>query len=172
MENHSRVFLWVGEWYTNQWSTNRRSTNWQSTNQRSTNQWEWSKNQRRTNRSRYNKRPDKRVPRPNLRTPDRYKGTKIRHDNISTRREVVEFQWDTQNTQTLPYWEYWEYMGWKGTERQCANGPHTSVLMHINNLEIRSLFTKLSLGITLVVWIKESGSNLYQEETKSGKHLD
>ena len=24
-------------------------------------------------------------------------------DNISTRREVVEFLWDTQNTQTLPY---------------------------------------------------------------------
>jgi len=24
-------------------------------------------------------------------------------DNISTRREVVEFRWDTQNTQTLPY---------------------------------------------------------------------
>jgi len=23
--------------------------------------------------------------------------------NISTRREVVEFRWDTQNTQTLPY---------------------------------------------------------------------
>jgi len=42
-------------------------------------------------------------------------------------------------------------MGWKGTERQCGNGPHTSVLMDINNLEIRSLFTKLSLGIKLVV---------------------
>jgi len=24
-------------------------------------------------------------------------------DNISTRREVVEFRWDTQNTHTLPY---------------------------------------------------------------------
>jgi len=36
-------------------------------------------------------------------------------------------------------------MGWKGTERQCGNGPHTSVLMDINNFEIRSLFTKLSL---------------------------
>ena len=53
--------------------------------------------------------------------------------NISTRREVVEFRWNTQNTQTLPYWEYWEYMGWKGTERQCGNSPHTSVLMDINN---------------------------------------
>ena len=39
----------------------------------------------------------------------------------------------------------------KGTERQCGNGPHISVLMDINNLERRSLFTKLSLGITLVV---------------------
>ena len=53
--------------------------------------------------------------------------------NISTRREVVEFRWNTQNTQTLPYWEYWEYMGWKGTERQCGNSPHTSVLVDINN---------------------------------------
>jgi len=91
--------------------------------------------------------------------------------NIS-RREVVEFLWDTQNTQTIPYWEYWEYMGWKGTERQCGNGPLTSVLMEINNLEIRKLLTKLSLGITLVVWIRESGSNSYQEKTRSGKHLD
>jgi len=55
--------------------------------------------------------------------------------NISTRREVVKFRWDTQNTQTLPYWEYWEYMGWKGRERQCGNGPHTSVLIEIDNLE-------------------------------------
>jgi len=77
----------------------------------------------------------------------------------NVRREVVEFRWDTQNTQKLPYWEYWEYMGWKGTERQCGKCPHTSVLMDINNLEIRSLFTKLLLGITLVVWIRESGSN-------------
>jgi len=30
-------------------------------------------------------------------------------------------------------------------------GPRPSVLMDINSLEIRSLFTKLSLGITLVV---------------------
>ena len=78
-------------------------------------------------------------------------------NDISTRREVVEFRWDTQNTQTLPYWKYWKYIGWKGKERQCGNGPHTSVLMDINNLEIRSLCTKLSLGITLVVWIRESG---------------
>jgi len=74
--------------------------------------------------------------------------------NISTRREVVEFRWDTQNTQTLHYKEYWEYMGWKGRERQRGNGPHTSVLMDINNLEIRSL-TRLSLGITLVVWMEK-----------------
>ena len=92
--------------------------------------------------------------------------------NISTRREVVEFRWDTQNTQTLPYWEYWEYMGWKGRERQCGNSPHTSVLMDISNLETKSLFTWLSLGITLVVWIRESGNNSYQEKTRSGKHLD
>jgi len=64
--------------------------------------------------------------------------------NISTRREVVEFRWHTQNTPTLPYWKYWEYMGWKGRERQCGNGPHPSVLMDINNVEIKSLFTKLS----------------------------
>ena len=31
--------------------------------------------------------------------------------NISTWREVVEFRWDTQNTQTLPYWEYWDFFG-------------------------------------------------------------
>jgi len=37
-------------------------------------------------------------------------------------------------------------MGWKGRERQCGNGPHPSVLIDINHLEIRSLFTKLSLG--------------------------
>jgi len=99
----------------------------------------------------------------------KYRGWGFTFNNISTRREVVEFRWDTQNTQTLPCWEYWEYMGWKGTERQCGNGPHNSVLMNINNLEIRSLFTKLSLGITLVVWIRESGSNSYQEKTRSGK---
>jgi len=63
--------------------------------------------------------------------------------NISTRQEVVEFWCDTQNTLTLPHWEYWEYIGWKGRERQCGNGPHPSVWMDINNLEIRSLFTKL-----------------------------
>jgi len=42
---------------------------------------------------------------------------------------------------------------WVGQERgrQWGDGPRTSVLMDINNLEIRSLFTKLSLGITLVV---------------------
>jgi len=46
-----------------------------------------------------------------------------------------------------------QYMpvGWKGRERQCGNGPHTSVLMDIDYLEITSLFTKLSLGITMVV---------------------
>ena len=60
----------------------------------------------------------------------------------------------------------------KNRERQCGNGPHTSVSMAINNLEIRSLFTKLSLGITLVVRIKQSGSNSYQEKTRSGKRLD
>jgi len=49
-------------------------------------------------------------------------------------------------------------MVWKGTERQCGNGPHTSVSMEINNLEIRSLFTKLSLGITLVGWLEEKES--------------
>ena len=41
-------------------------------------------------------------------------------------------------------------MGWKGRERQCGNDPHKSVLMDINNLERRSLFTKFSLEITLV----------------------
>jgi len=63
-------------------------------------------------------------------------------------------------------------MGWNGRDRQCGNGPHPSVLMDINNLEIKSLFTKLSLGITLVVCIRESGSNSYQEKTRSEKHLD
>jgi len=43
------------------------------------------------------------------------------------------------NTRTLPYSEY---MGWEGRERQCGNGPHPSVLMEINNLEIRSQLTK------------------------------
>ena len=42
-------------------------------------------------------------------------------------------------------------MGWKGRERQGGNGQHPSVLMDINNLEIRSLLTQLSLGFTLVV---------------------
>ena len=37
-----------------------------------------------------------------------------------------------------------------GRQRQRGEGPRISVLMDINNLEIRSLFTKLSLGITLV----------------------
>ena len=83
--------------------------------------------------------------------------------NISTRREFVEFRWDTRNTQTLPYWEY---MGWKGRERQCGNGPHPSVLMDINNLEIRSLFTKLSLAIALVVWIGESGSKSKEKRVR------
>jgi len=69
------------------------------------------------------------------------------------RREVVEFRWDTRNTQTIPDWEYKKYMGWKGLrrERQRGEGPRKSVLMEINNLETRSLFTNLSLGITLVV---------------------
>jgi len=45
-------------------------------------------------------------------------------------------------------------LGVHGLERNretSGNGPHTSVLMDIDNLEIRSLFTKISLGITLVV---------------------
>jgi len=92
--------------------------------------------------------------------------------NISARREVVEFRWDTQNTQTMSDWEYWKYRGGKGRERQRGYGPRTSVLMDINNLEIRSIFTKLSLGITLVVWIREFGSDLYQEKTGSGRCLD
>jgi len=92
--------------------------------------------------------------------------------NISTRREIVEFRWDTQNTQTIPYWVYWENISWKGRERQCGHGPHSSVVMDIINLIIKSLFTKLSLGITLVVCIGESGSNSYQEKIRIGKHLD
>ena len=35
-------------------------------------------------------------------------------------------------------------------QRQRGHGPRTSVLMHIDNFEIRSLFTKLSVGTTLV----------------------
>jgi len=33
-------------------------------------------------------------------------------------------------------------MGLKGTERQSGNGPHTSVLMDINHLEIRELVAR------------------------------
>jgi len=68
-------------------------------------------------------------------------------------REGKLWNWDTQNTQTIPYWEYWEYIGWKGRESQHGHGPYPSVLTYMNNLEISSLFTKLSLGITLVVRI-------------------
>jgi len=53
----------------------------------------------------------------------------------------------------IPDWEYWKYMGWKGRERQREYGPSTSVFMDINNLEIRSLFTKFSLGITMVTGV-------------------
>jgi len=66
-------------------------------------------------------------------------------------KAVVEFRRDGQKTQTIPYWEYWNFMGWKGRERQRGYGPRASILMDMNSLEIRSLFTKLSLGITLVV---------------------
>jgi hypothetical protein len=41
---------------------------------------------------------------------------------------------------------------WVGKERRDnAETVHTHLMMDINNLEIRSLFTKLSLGITLAV---------------------
>jgi len=33
-------------------------------------------------------------------------------------------------------------MGWKGIEGQCGNGPHTSVLMDINHLEIKELVAR------------------------------
>ena len=39
----------------------------------------------------------------------------------------------------------------EGRKKQRGEGPRISVLMGINNLEITSLFNKLSLGITLVV---------------------
>ena len=60
----------------------------------------------------------------------------------------MEFWWDAQNTQTM---SDWKCMGVKGRERQRGYCPCTSVLMDINNLEIRSNFTELCLGITLVV---------------------
>jgi len=41
-------------------------------------------------------------------------------------------------------------------------------LMDIDNLETRSLFNELSLGITLVVRIRESGSKSYQEKLGVG----
>jgi len=47
-----------------------------------------------------------------------------------------------------------------------------SLILHNHHLPIRSLLTKLSLGITLVVRIKESESSSYQEKTSSGKQLD
>jgi len=53
-------------------------------------------------------------------------------NNISTRREVVEFRWDTQNTQTLPYLEY---MGWKGKERLCGS---VSVCMQPSNVNAKA----------------------------------
>ena len=43
---------------------------------------------------------------------------------------------------------------WAKLERKAetsGHGPRTSVLMDINDLEIECLFTKFSLGITLVV---------------------
>ena len=40
--------------------------------------------------------------------------------------------------------------------------------MDIDNLETRSLFNELSLGITLVVRIRESGSKSYQEKLGVG----
>jgi len=59
-------------------------------------------------------------------------------------------------------------MGWKGRGWQNGYG----FWMDINYLEIRSLFTELSLGITLVCWIRQSGSNSYLEKTRSGRRLD
>jgi hypothetical protein len=59
-------------------------------------------------------------------------------------------------------------MGWKGRGRQSGYG----FWMDINYLEIRSLFTKLSFGITLVCWIRQSGSNSFLEKTRSGRRLD
>jgi len=50
-------------------------------------------------------------------------------------------------------------------ERQRGYGPRTNVLMDIDDLEIRCLFTKLSLGITAYcIWkdnIISSFSNLH-----------
>jgi len=56
-------------------------------------------------------------------------------------------------------------------KRQRDESPRISILMDINNLQIKSLLNKLSLGITLVVWIRKFGSNSYQEKTRSGRHL-
>jgi len=76
-------------------------------------------------------------------------------------RAIVESRWDSEKYTKN------SFLG----KRQRGEGPRISILMDINNLEIRSLLDELSLEISLVVWIRESGSNLYQEKARSGRHL-
>jgi len=75
------------------------------------------------------------------------------------------------NTRTLPYSEY---MGWEGRERQCGNGPHPSVLMEINNLEIRSQFTKsrhtlIFEKLTRPEWMYSWAKGFYVESRAGGE---
>jgi len=58
--------------------------------------------------------------------------------NISTWRAILESRW---------YSEKYTNDSFLG-KRQRGEGPRISILMDINNLWIRSLFDKLSLGIT------------------------
>jgi len=81
--------------------------------------------------------------------------------NIFTRRANVESRWDSKKYTNA------SFLG----KRQRGEGPRVSILMEIKNLKIRSLFNKLSLGITLVVRNRESGSNSYQERSRSGRCL-
>ena len=95
---------------------------------------------------------------------------RINFTNVSTRRKVVEFRWDTQNTQTLPYKEYWEYIHKRDhvetahTDRRltrrirdAAHSESFSTLYRTlqpssqGKLESRPTVTRLSLGCLVLV---------------------
>jgi len=70
-------------------------------------------------------------------------------DNISTRRAIVECRWDPEKYTNGSFLEgipFYKDVFFKSPGR--GEGPRISILMDINNSSKRSLFNKLSLGIT------------------------
>jgi len=59
---------------------------------------------------------------------------------VVQRRVILEFWWDPEKYTND------SFLG----KRQCGEGPHISILVDIDNC-VKSVFDKLSLGITLIV---------------------